>query len=111
MIDQAPQRTLISFEPDGHFIELVVEILEVERAGITLASPKGCQASDLGIVGVDQVELGRARQPWKRLLGDCQDRLSVLRLKSVGSDRWAGAEPQRRKVPGAACSPNSQTSV
>jgi hypothetical protein len=40
MIDQAPQRTLISFEPDDQFIELVVEILQVERAGITLAAPK-----------------------------------------------------------------------
>jgi hypothetical protein len=40
MVDVAPQRSLISFEPDSQFIELVLEILRVERASIALASPK-----------------------------------------------------------------------
>jgi hypothetical protein len=101
MVDQTPQGGLVGLEADGQLIELVLETMGVERAGVGPPPEKRSQASDVAVRSlVDRVAIGRARQARESLLGDCHDCLSpFFRVASVGPILGSGAQPRHRPRP------------
>jgi hypothetical protein len=99
MVDQTPQGGLVGLEADGQLIELVLETMGVERAGVGPPPEKRSQASDVAVMRlIDRVAIGRARQARESLLGDCHDCLSpFFRVASVGPILGSGAQPRHRR--------------
>ena len=83
MVDQAPQRALIRFEPYRQLIELFMETVRVERLGVRPVTMVGAapaeevfKSSDLAVVRLIGDRVRRAMPDGEGLVEDRHDRLS-----------------------------------